>query len=125
MRRSALLLGLLLATIAPACEQSGPTTPENPAHTRLSNFDTGIIVVFVHWEAQGIPGKLVELVGTDRSELTDGNGLARFRVSAGAYTVRVHDLNRGGPPLRYLDFKVSVDPYQQEKIDVIDCLPCV
>lgn len=114
---------LCLAALTPACDnESSLTSP--PATPRISNFETGTIIVYVHWEEQGIPGKTVEILETDRSKLTDENGIAKFRVAAGAYTIRVHDINRGGPSLRDLDFKVSVDPYQQVTVDVIDCLPC-
>ena len=125
MGRFFVLIALLFAVTIPACDQSGTTGPALPAASRLSNFDTGTIIVYVHWQTDGIPGKTVEILGTDRSEVTDAGGYARFRISPGSYTVRVHEINRGGPVLLYVDFKVTVDAFRQVMIDVVDCLPCV
>jgi len=92
------------------------TGPEDPK---------GTITVFVYFEDQSIPGKQVELVETGDSLKTDAHGLAVFKVSPGAYTVRVYDINQGGPMLRFVDVAVEVRGETLNTVKVFDCLPCV
>ena len=85
----------------------------------------GHITVFVHWEGQGLPDHRVDLLETGTSRTTSESGIVRFSVRPGDYTVRVYDLNRGGPPLQFIDFPVSVEPGETVRVDALDCLPCV
>jgi uncharacterized protein (DUF2141 family) len=81
--------------------------------------------VFVHWDQEGLPDKTVEVVEANLTRVTGENGIATFRVRPGTYTVRVHEINQGGPALRYIDLKAFVEPYGRVKLTVVDCLPCV
>jgi len=108
-----------------ACDKSGPTAPVDPVSSRISTLLTGTIAVHVHWDGQGVAGKRVEILGTGRVKTTDENGNAHFRVPAGSYTVRVYEINRGGPAMFYIDTKVTVTAHQRTTVDVVDCLPCV
>ena len=110
--------------LAVACE-SGPTAPVDHASQRVSTFETGTIAVYVHWQENGVAGKRVEVLETGQATTTDNNGTAHFRVAAGTYTVRVYEINRGGPVLSYIDTKVMVPAYRRVPVDVVDCLPCV
>jgi hypothetical protein len=92
---------------------------------RPMTFESGRIIVYVHWEGQGIPDKRVELLGLHVVRTTDESGIAEFVAPVGDFTVRVYDINRGGPPLWYVDTEVTVMPDQEVKVDVVDCLPCV
>lgn len=124
MRSLVSVSSICVILLAVACE-SGPTTPVNPAVSRVSMFEAGIIAVHVHWQEQGEAGKRVEVLETGRVKTTDKNGNAYFRVPAGTYTVRVYEINRGGPALPYVDTKVMVPAYQRVTVDIVDCLPCV
>jgi hypothetical protein len=108
-----------------ACNESGPTAPVDPAISQISMLETGIIAVHVHWQEQGEAGKRVEVLETGQVKMTDRNGNAFFRVPAGTYTVRVYEINRGGPAFPYVDTKVTVSAYQRVTVDIVDCLPCV
>ena len=125
MRSPALASSICVVLLMMACDTSGPTAPADPAISRISTLETGTIAVHVHWEEQGVAGKRVEVLETGRVKTTDMNGNAHFRVPAGAYTVRVYEINRGGPPLFYIDTKVTVTAHQRTTVDVVDCLPCV
>jgi hypothetical protein len=81
------------------------------------------IVVYVHWGEMGIPKKKVELRETGETKETNERGLAEFAVVPGKYTVRVYNINRGGPSYLYYDFAVEVKA--NTIVDVVDCLPCV
>ena len=103
-----------LATIA--CDGSDPASPA---------LKTGAVAVYVHWGDQGLAGKQVEVLELDRASITNQDGVATFRVPAGEYTVRVYEINRGGPVLHYFDTKVTVASRGTTTVDVVDCLPCV
>ena len=124
MKLPALLCVLCLILATTACDDSGTQSPVGPASPRVSLFDTGFISVYVHWD-EGIAGKRVEVLELDREKITDDNGIANFRVPAGGYTVRVYEINRGGPGLLYVDTKVTVVAHERTTVDVVDCLPCV
>jgi hypothetical protein len=85
----------------------------------------GHITVFVHWQEQGVPGHRVELLQTGASHTTDESGIVRFSVRPGNYTVRIFDLNHGGPPLWITDYPVSVKAGATVQVEAVDCLPCV
>jgi len=120
-----LILLVLLSALAVSCSGSDPTAPVNSDTTRLSMFDTGRVVVYVYWADQGIPGKKVEVLELGKIKFTDENGIAAFRVPVGTFTVRVYEVERGGPALPYVDTKVTVTVGGQVRVDVSDCLPCV
>ncbi len=84
-----------------------------------------LIVAYVHWGDQGIPGIPVTLVGTGDSVLTDSSGLAQFSVTPGKYILRAYGINTGGPALRWIDFDVEVKKGETSRVDIVDCLPCV
>ena len=51
--------------------------------------------------------------------------LVMFVVPVGDYTLRVYEINRGGPPLLFVDEKITVTPDAEIRLEVVDCLPCV
>lgn len=83
------------------------------------------VVVYVHWGEMGIAKKKVELRETGETKETNEMGLAEFVVAPGRYTVRVYNINRGGPSYLYYDFTVEVNANENKVLDVVDCLPCV
>lgn len=83
------------------------------------------IVVFVHWEDSPIQGKKVELLDSGEVKYTDKNGRVELTVQPGTHTVRVYDINRGGPCCGYIDLNVTVSGNESKVLDVVDCLPCV
>jgi len=83
------------------------------------------IVVLVHWEASPIEGKKVEIVETAEIRFTDNTGFAEIAVLPGNYTVRIYEINQGGPCCAYVDLTVSVNAGETRALDVVDCLPCV
>lgn len=83
------------------------------------------IVVYIHWGGMGIAKKKVELRETGETQETNERGLAKFIVTAGRYTVRVYNINRGGPSYLYYDFTVEVKSNETKTLDVVDCLPCL
>jgi hypothetical protein len=115
---------MCVAALVTSCgETTDPVMPveSNPAMM----VQVGTLLVFVHWEGEGIAGKRVELVGLHREMKTDDEGVAEFVVRPGNYTVRVYDINRGGPPMRYVDTQVTVVANEVTRVEVFDCLPCV
>ena len=86
----------------------------------------GTIVVFVNFgEDHPISGKKVELVETGEVKMTNDYGLAEFQVHPGSYTVRVYDINRGGPTYMYVDTPVEIRDGEKQTVKVFDCLMCV
>ena len=115
---------MCVAALVTSCgESTDPMAPvdSNPAMMA----QVGTLLVFVHWEGEGIAGKRVELLGRNREMKTDEEGFAEFVVRPGSYTVRVYDLNRGGPPMRYVDTNATVVAGEVTRVEVFDCLPCV
>lgn len=125
MRLTALCCMLCLTFVTMSCDQSSPVEPGDQANTRLSMFETGTITVFVHWDNEGLANKRVELLELGLVKTTNRDGIAVFRVRPGQYTVRVYEINRGGPPMHYIDTKVPVRAHERTQVDVVDCLPCV
>ena len=87
--------------------------------------ETGNVVVYVHWDHQGLPDKSVELLGLHLVLKTNEAGIAEFVAPVGDYTLRAYDINRGGPALWYLDTEITVTSGQEVRVDIVDCLPCV
>jgi hypothetical protein len=108
--------GILLVTSCSSRDGS-PVKPGGDAR--------GQVVVQVYFDDQGIPDKRVELVELGLLRTTNGDGLVRFVVPAGEYTVRAYEINRGGPVLLYVDVKTKVTPGERSRLRIFDCLPCV
>jgi hypothetical protein len=125
MKSYVLLVLLCVSVFVASCSNSDPVVPVTSQATRLSNFESGRIIVHVYWADQGIPGKKVEVLGLDKIKTTDENGIAVFRVPVGTFTVRVYDVQRAGPALPYLDTKVTVTSDGDVRVEVWECLPCV
>jgi hypothetical protein len=82
----------------------------------------GVLLVFVHWQGQGVEGRRLEIVELNVVQMTNPDGWARFALPAGAYTLHA-DVNRGGPPIG-IDLGVTVRAGQTTRVEVGDCLPC-
>lgn len=125
MRHSILVSAICAAMLAASCQNSvtGPTQPtDSNKHVAL---ESGKLVVRVYWDTQGLSGKRVDVLELHRTRTTDAAGYATFVLPVGDYTVRVYDINRGGPPRLYIDTKVTVTLGQESFVGVFDCLPCV
>lgn len=118
MRRIFLIM-LIVAAFAVSCSH------DDPAGVQSTNTATGTVVAYVHWDRQGLADMRVELVELGMELKTNSEGLARFEVPPGQYTLRAYDINQGGPALRYVDNDVVVRPKQTTRVDIVDCLPCV
>ena len=115
---------MCVAALVTSCGET--TDPVVPLESNLAVMaQVGTIQVFVHWDGDGVSGKRVELLERHRVMKTDEEGVVEFVVRPGDYTVRVYDLNLGGPPLRYVDTKVTVVAGEVTRVEVVDCLPCV
>lgn len=125
MRLSTFVSAVCLAALVTSCgDTTAPVMPPvESSQTKL--FAVGTIIVRVHWDGQGLPGKRVEVVELRRVMTTDEEGFAEFIVPKGDYTVRAYDINRGGPAMWYVDTRVTVVPNGVIRVEVIDCLPCV
>jgi hypothetical protein len=107
-----------------ACNNSASVVqPGESAQARL--LESGKVVVHVHWDGQGLPGKRVEVVELKRVKTTNDEGLAEFFLPAGNYTLRAYEINRGGPALRYVDTDIKVTAGEEIRVEIVDCLPCV
>jgi hypothetical protein len=83
----------------------------------------GRLVVFVHWQDQGVPDRRLEIVELHVTQFTDRDGVADFLLPAGKYTLRAY-VNMGGPG-GFSDVSVTVRLGATERVEVADCLPCV
>jgi hypothetical protein len=119
----AMLLFLSLAA-ALACSEDRIVSPTEESN-QAAKLESGTVVVFVYWQGEGVPNKRVEVVELGVERITNAEGLAKFKVPIGNYTVRVYDINRGGPPVRYIDEKITVTRDEELHVDVFDCLACV
>ncbi len=126
MKWTTLLPAVCIATAAISCSDSGIVGSERSESTgRPKSLESGTVIVFVHWQSEGLAGKRVEIVELERTATTDETGLAEFVVPIGTYTVRAYEINRGGPVLWFVDTEISVSPKEETRVDVVDCLPCV
>lgn len=125
MKRSFLVLVITALAFASACgNATDPTQPGDSNHA-VALFDSGRLIVYVYFDDEGISGKRVEVVERGIVRKTNDAGYAGFVLREGDYTVRVYDINRGGPGLLYIDTPVSVRAGEETRIEVFDCLPCV
>ncbi|MCI0556136.1 MAG: hypothetical protein L0287_34780 [Anaerolineae bacterium] len=92
--------------------------------TELSPSDWSTITVYVYWQDTGVPDKKIEIIQTGETRYTDERGIAEFTLSPGSYTVRVYDINRGGPCCGFVEYDVMLKTSTTEKIDVFDCQSC-
>ncbi len=110
--RSNIYAGLLLILVSLHCTDiSSPSAK-------------GQISVYVHWGDMPLSKKKVEVVQTGEVKETNEKGLAEFELAAGSYTIRVYNINRGGPSFEYVDFNVEIKSAETKVVDVVDCLPC-
>ena len=125
------------AAIAETCDTSanpvdvGYDRRPDPRHYRVgfgvASCDSlpsdGQLIVFVHWQNQGLPDRRVEIVELGMEQFTNARGVARFALPPGVYTLHA-DVNGPGPPIG-VDRSVTVRRGQTTRVEVIDCLPCV
>lgn len=119
------LAGVMVLATSLSCTGSDSPNSFSPSLDRISNFKTGRITVFVYWDEQGIAGKRVDVLELDRTKFTREDGTTTFRVPVGTFTVRVYEINRGGPAWPWVDTKVTVTAGEDTRVTVVDCLPCV
>jgi hypothetical protein len=81
--------------------------------------------VYVYWDNQPQANKRVELVELKQEKPTNTAGLVGFNVLQGNYTLRVYDINRGGPLQEFYEQPVTTKAGETTKIEVLDCIPCV
>jgi hypothetical protein len=106
---------LLAAILLVSCSR-GPLRPAT---------GPGEVIAHVHWGPQDLAGKRVLLMQTGDTLRTDSYGKARFVVPPGTYVLRAFEINRGGPGLPWVDFKVKVRSGEEKLVDIVDCLPCL
>jgi len=123
MKRVAIPLLLSLAATL-ACSEDRIVSPTAESN-RPAKLESGTVVVFVHWQGDGLANKRVELIELGIELTTNNQGLATFVAPVGDYTVRVHEINRGGPPLLFVDEKITVTQDAETRVEVVDCLECV
>ena len=125
MKRTLLVLATCALSFACACGDA--TDPTRPGETTqaVALFDSGRLIVYVYFDNEGISGKRVEVLERGIVRKTNDAGYAGFVLREGDYTVRVYDINRGGPALLYIDTPVTIRAGEETRIEVFDCLPCV
>ena len=112
------LMALAIVAAGALGVSCGGDTPESPAADAT-------LEVLVHWDDAGIAGKRVEVLELGVEKITDANGMARFALPAGGYTLRAYEINAGGPGLLYVDEPFTVKAGETTHVEVEDCLPCV
>jgi hypothetical protein len=85
----------------------------------------GRLEVYVHWDNQPLANKRVELVELKQEKPTNTAGLVDFNLLQGNYTLRVYDINRGGPLQEFFEQPVITKAGETTRIEVLDCIPCV
>jgi len=109
-----LVMAVLPAALFSTCHDFGPPDQQS------------LIVAHVHWGEAGIPGIKIVLVQEADTAYTNSSGTVVFPVTAGNYTVRAFDINRGGPVLLGgIDFSVTAPAGSTGYVDIIDCIPCL
>ena len=71
-----------------------------------------------------VPGIQVDILQTNLTKTTDSTGVTAFQVDPGMYTVRVYNLQIGGPAVRNIDSTITVTPGQADTLKFFDCLMC-
>jgi hypothetical protein len=113
MRTIALLALVFLCGTSLSCGGGSLTKPM--VHSRLD--------VHVYWDGLSLADRRLEIVELGLVRWTDANGIARFPLPAGSYTLRAF-VNAGGPA-GFFDLAVTTRPGEIERVEVPDCLPCV
>jgi hypothetical protein len=107
---------ILFALLLAGCNDVPPSEPPDAS---------GLIVVNVHWQNQGVAGIPVVLVQTRDSVVTGTSGFAIFSAPPGRYVVRAYGINRGGPVFISTDYDVEAKGGEAAIVDIVDCLPCL
>jgi hypothetical protein len=121
------LAGLLWLVPAPMAAGPEPSTDGgNLERSGLGNA-AGFLVVEVLEISDLTPvqGVRVELLPSGRIVRTNADGRATFRLGAGSYDLRVHDLTGPGPAIRVDEVHADVVPRQTVVIQVLDCGSCL
>jgi uncharacterized protein (DUF2141 family) len=126
MKHAIIIASVIGAVLLTASSQEATAPVGFPESKKpIAQFRSGKLVVRVVWDGQGVPDKRVEVLELHVTGTTDAAGYAKFDLRPGVYTVRAYDINRGGPPMLYVDTKVTVMAGKEVLIEVFDCLPCV
>ena len=113
MRKMGRLALVLLCAASLSCGDRSATKPN-----LVSRLE-----VHVHWNGQGLADRRLEILELGLVRMTDANGIAEFFLPAGSYTLRAF-VNAGGPAA-FRDLAVIIRPGEVERVEVVDCLPCV
>ena len=113
MRKTGFLALLLLCGTSLSCGGRSLTQPI--VDSRLE--------VHVHWNGQSLADRHLEIVELGLVRQTDATGVAQFLLPAGSYTLRAF-VNAGGPA-GFQDLAVTTHAGETERVEVLDCLPCV
>jgi len=86
----------------------------------------GVIAVSVQEVGNYTPinGIRVDVLQTNQTKMTDSTGVAAFEVNPGTYTLRVYNLQLGGPVIRSIDSIVTVMAGQADTVKYLECLAC-
>lgn len=113
LHRIAQVIAVLLPLMIASCGESPNSPGESP---------DGLLVASVTWDGSGLPGRTVEVLGVQRSGLTDDSGIVQFSLPAGTYTVRAH-VNTGGM-VGIADQDVTLIARETTRVEFLDCVPC-
>jgi hypothetical protein len=108
-----------------SCQNSGGPTQPEAALAVVQQLETGRLVVRVYFGDEGVPGKTVEVLELHRVGTTDQWGYVTFVLPVGDYTVRVNEVNLGGPAIWDIDRKVTITVGEETSFGVFDCILCV
>ena len=111
-----ILLLFVIAVFYLQC--SNPPTPPKLGSIAVSVSSVGGITF-------PVSGIKVDLLQTGETKTTDSSGIAAFEVNPGTYTIRVHDLQGGGPFLHTVDSTIQVMAGQVDTLKYFDCFICV
>jgi hypothetical protein len=87
----------------------------------------GVIVVYVFSGIGGagpVGGIRAQLIQTGEMKTTDSTGVVPFQVKPGSWTIRVYDLQGGGPVLHTVDSTVQIKGGEIDTLKYFDCLMC-
>lgn len=124
--RHATITPVIFAVLLTASCQNATAPVQSPeSNESIAQLKSGKLIVRVVWDGQGVPDKRVEVLERHLTGTTDEAGYAKFDLRPGVYTLRAYDINRGGPPMLYIDTKVTIMAGKEVRIEVLDCLACV
>ena len=125
MRHATMASVICSVLLTASCQDARSPVRPPESNEPIAPIESGRLVVRVFWDDQGVPDKRVEVLELHLTGKTDEAGYATFDLPAGEYTLRAYDINRGGPPMLYIDTSVSIPAGKEVRIEVLDCLPCV